>query len=81
METNLSKNGKLEVFSMTIKDGLENHLLKEQKTFETFRCGLCAMEKSCSRSYHLPCMAHNRHDKLSVYYTHTKKSKKNESNN
>jgi hypothetical protein len=62
------KQETVEIITNKINEGLRNLIIRTKTTGEQFFCEMCVMAKDCPRSSKMPCMAHNREDRLSVYY-------------
>lgn len=68
MTTPEARNAKVDFITRQINEGLRNYTLQTKRTGSTFKYEMCVVEKECNRNYNLPCMAHNRADRLSIYY-------------
>lgn len=63
-----SKDQKIKELVYEIKELLTNKVIKEKETGETQGCTACVFEGRCKANYRMPCMAHNRGNKDSIYY-------------
>ncbi len=52
-----------------IEQMLADGKIIERKTLPEQGCKSCAFKSECKGKYEMPCMAHNRKDKRSIYYT------------
>jgi len=65
-----TKQEKIELLIGKIESDLRNGIVKEKPTSVGFTgCGCCAYGKMCRMNIVLPCMAHNRASKDSIYYS------------
>ena len=64
----MEKSEIISKFKSKIETGLKDGKIKEKLTSKAFTCASCVFCMECLRVYSLPCMAHNRAKRDSIYY-------------
>jgi hypothetical protein len=66
------KMARLNELIMKIELGVNSGKIVEKESDSEFPCKYCVFHMGCYSSRLMPCMAHNRKDKKSIYYSYSR---------